>query len=92
MREIEVAERPESPAPRLLRLERLTLNLAAVWLLASSEPVACVWKTSLSTCGVATTDSGTWRPCWLTLSNRHHQLRPNRRSPFLFQIGALTSR
>src|SRR4029453_16481864 len=39
VRGIEVDERPESPAPRLLRLERLTLNLAAVWLLASSEPV-----------------------------------------------------
>src|SRR5262245_62400841 len=39
VRGIEVAERPESPAPRLLRLERLTLNLAAVWLFASSEPV-----------------------------------------------------
>ena len=39
IRGIEVAEGPELPAPRLLRLERLTLNLAAVWLLASSEPV-----------------------------------------------------
>src|SRR4029453_14719044 len=39
IRGIEVAERPESSAPRLLRLERLTLNLAAVWLLVSSEPV-----------------------------------------------------
>src|SRR4029453_1578221 len=39
VRGIEVAERPESSAPRLLRLERLTLNLAAVWLLISSEPV-----------------------------------------------------
>src|SRR5262245_14975335 len=39
VRGIEVAERPESSAPRLLRLGRLTLNLAAVWLLISSEPV-----------------------------------------------------
>src|SRR5512145_2622433 len=30
IRGIEVAERPESQAPRLLRLEQLTLNLAAV--------------------------------------------------------------
>src|SRR5215510_14641210 len=39
IRGIEVAERPASSARRLLRLERLTLNLAAVWLLISSEPV-----------------------------------------------------
>jgi len=36
---IEVAESPESQAPLLLRLERLSLNLAALWLLASSEPM-----------------------------------------------------
>src|SRR5687768_17072987 len=36
---IEVAESPQPQAPLLLRLERLTLNLAALWLLASSEPM-----------------------------------------------------
>src|SRR4030095_661056 len=39
VRGIGVAESPESSAPRPLRLERLALNLAVVWLLVSSEPV-----------------------------------------------------
>ena len=58
MRGIEVAERPESPAPRLLRLERLTLNLAAVWLLASSEPV--VLRLEDLTVNVRRGDDGQW--------------------------------
>ncbi len=58
VRGIEVAERPESPAPRLLRLERLTLNLAAVWLLASSEPV--VLHLEDLTVNVRRGDDGQW--------------------------------
>ena len=40
LRGIEVAESPAPQAPLLLRLERLSLNLAAVWLFASSDPIA----------------------------------------------------
>ena len=58
MRGIEVAEGPESPAPRLLRLERLTLNLAAVWLLVSSEPV--VLRLEDLTVNVRRGDDGQW--------------------------------
>ncbi|MCZ6643458.1 MAG: hypothetical protein O7F71_17945, partial [Gammaproteobacteria bacterium] len=36
---LEVAESPEPQAPMLLRMERLTLNLAAGWLLVTSEPI-----------------------------------------------------
>ena len=58
IRGIEVAERPESSAPRLLRLERLTLNLAAVWLLASSEPV--ILHLEDLTINVRRGDDGQW--------------------------------
>jgi hypothetical protein len=40
LRGLAVAESPEPQAPVLLRIERLTLNLAAVWLLGSSAPIA----------------------------------------------------
>src|SRR5215510_6602221 len=39
LRGIAVAESPEPQALTLLRVERLTLNLAAVWLLVSSDPI-----------------------------------------------------
>src|SRR5262245_10460365 len=39
LRGLAVAESPEPQAPALLRVERLTLNLAAVWLLVSSDPI-----------------------------------------------------
>jgi hypothetical protein len=39
LRGIAVAESPEPQALTLLRMERLTLNLAAVWLLVSSDPI-----------------------------------------------------
>ena len=40
LRGIEVAESPEPQAPLLLRPSGGSLNLAAVWLLASSDPIA----------------------------------------------------
>lgn len=40
IRGIEVAESPTPQAPRLLRLERISLNLGAVRLLASADPIA----------------------------------------------------
>jgi hypothetical protein len=58
VRGIEVAERPESSAPRLLRLERLTLNLAVVWLLVSSEPV--VLRLEDLTVNLRRSDDGQW--------------------------------
>ena len=92
MRGIEVAERPESPAPRLLRLERLTLNLAAVWLLASSEPV--VLRLEDLTVNVRRGDDGQWNMAAL-LAHLHQSTpatAPQPSQPLLFQIGALTSR
>ena len=40
LRGLAVAESPEPQAPTLLRVERITLNLPAVWLLMSSDPIA----------------------------------------------------
>ena len=58
IRGIEVAESPAPQAPVLLRLERVTLNLGAVWLLASSDPIAL--RLEELTVNLRRRDDGQW--------------------------------
>jgi hypothetical protein len=64
IRGIEVAERLDSQAPRLLRLEQLTLNLSALGLLVASDPI--VLRMADLTVNVRRDDDGQWNTAaWL---------------------------
>jgi len=70
IRGLEVAESPEPQAPLLLCIERITLNLALVWLLGSSTPIVLRLEdvTVNSRCG----NNGQWNlaalPPWALLA------------------------
>ena len=93
LRGIAVAESPEPQALTLLRVERLTLNLAAVWLLVSSDPI--VLRMEELSVNLRRRDDGQWNiAALLAHLNKSPALllRPNRRSPSAFPSEASISR
>jgi uncharacterized protein involved in outer membrane biogenesis len=78
IRGIEVAESPTSQAPRLLRLERITLNMGAVRLLASADPIAL--RMEDLTVNLRRRDDGQWNMAAL-LANLNQPAPPATSKP-----------
>ena len=73
LRGIAVAESPEPQALTLVRVERLTLNLAAVWLLISSDPI--VLRLEEISVNLRRRDDGQWNIAAL-LAHLHKSSTP----------------